>query len=323
MPRTLARRLLLQAALTIALPLAATATLAQGAWTPTQPVKLIVPFAPGGGADIMARILSDALGRELGQPVIVENKSGASGSIGSEIVYRAPPDGHTLLIATLDSQGMYPHMRQVGFDSAKYVPVGGIAQMGYALMGRPGMPATLPELRSQLRAKQASYGSGGAGSSLHVLTELFAKETQAKLLHVPYKGAGPALQDLLAGQIDLMMVPLATAPQYRGKLVTYGITSAQRNPAMPDVPTLKEAGLDVVGDSWAALLAPPGTPGPIADRLAATLTKVVALPDVNRRLRETGMTPMTLSRSEFVHYYADEYRKWGEVIKAANITLDN
>ena len=316
-------RLLRRVALAATLPLLAASALAQETWNPAQPVKLVVPFSPGGGADIMARLLADPLGRQLGQPGIVENKAGASGSIGSEFVYRAAPDGYTLLVATLDSQGMYPHMQKVGFDSAKYVPIGGIAQMGYALMGRSGMPATLPELRALMKTKQLSYGSGGAGSSLHVLTELFAKETDTRLLHIPYKGAGPALQDLLAGQIDLMMVPMATAPQYRGKLVTYGITSAQRNPAMKDVPTLKESGLDVVGDSWAALVAPPGTPAPVAARLSAALEKVVATPEVNARLREIGLTPIGLSRPEFARFYADEYRKWGDVIKAARITVDN
>jgi len=317
------RRLLLQAALAASLPPMCGMALAQQAWRPTQPVKLIVPFAPGGGADIIARMLSDHLGRELGQPVVVDNKAGASGSIGSEFVYRAPPDGYTLLVGTLDSQAMYPHLRQVGFDSARYAAVGGVAQMAYVLMGRAGMPPTLAALRERLSTTQASYGSGGAGSALHVLTELFGRETGAKLLHVPYKGAGPALQDLLAGQIDLMMVPLATAPQYRGKLVTYAVTSAERNPAMKEAPTFKELGLDVVGESWSALLAPPGTPAPVVGRLSEALSRVLATPQVNARILELGMTPITLTQPAFARYYADEYRKWGEVISTAHITVDN
>jgi tripartite-type tricarboxylate transporter receptor subunit TctC len=316
------RRVLLHSLVAAILPFASAGVFAQGSWIPTQPIKLIVPFAPGGGADIMARLVSDPLSKQLGQPVIVDNKAGASGSIGSEFVYRAAPDGYTLLVATLDSQGMYPHLRAVGFDSAKYVVIGGLAQMGYVLMGRSGMPETLADLRAQLKTKQATYGSGGAGSSLHVLMELFGKEAGAKLLHIPYKGAGPALQDLLAGQIDLMMVPIATAPQYRGKLVTYGITSAERSPVLKDVPTLKETGLNVVGDSWAALLAPPGTPPAMTTRMAGALQKVLSIPEVDQKLRDLALTPITLSRPEFARFYTDEYRKWGDVIETANITLD-
>ena len=316
------RALLKQASLAAACVLPGAHAFASETWNPTKPVKLVIPFAPGGGGDVIARQFTDPLARHLNQAVIAENKAGASGSIASEYVYRSAPDGYTLLVATLDSQGMYPHIAKVGFDSAKYVPVGGMAQMGYALMGRSGMPDTFAGLLEALKTKRMSYGSGGAGSSLHVFMELFAKETGSQLLHVPYKGAGPALQDLLAGQIDLMPVPLATGPQYRSRLVTYGITSGERSPAMKDVPTLKELGVNVVGDSWVAVVAPPETPVAVAERVSAELQKIVRDPDVSKRLIEMGMVPMRMTRAEFADFYMAEYRKWGAVIKDARITLD-
>jgi tripartite-type tricarboxylate transporter receptor subunit TctC len=315
------RRRILRAALASTLPLPVGDVLAQD-WNPNRPIKLVVTTTPGGGSDIVARLLSEPMSKLLGQPVVVENKAGASGTIASEFVYRAPADGYTLLMANVDTQAMYPHLRAVGYDPAQYTAIGGVAQMGYVLMGRPGMPATLAELRSRLRTQRTTYGSAGAGTSLHVFAELFARETGAMMLHVPYKGPALALQDLMAGQIDLMMVPLATALQSRVKLVSYGITSAQRDPTMMDVPTLKETGLNVVGDAWAALVAPPGTPAPVANRLSAALETAVAHPQVNARLREMGLTPFMMTRPEFSRFYSDEYRKWGEVIKAASITLD-
>ena len=316
------RVLLKQACLAAACALPGARALASETWNPTKPIRLVIPFAPGGGGDVIARQFTDPLGRLLGQPVIAENKAGASGSIASDYVYRAAPDGYTLLVATLDSQGMYPHVAKVGFDSSKYVPVGGMAQMGYALMGRAGMPETFQGLLELLKTKPLSYGSGGAGSSLHVFMELFAKETGSRLLHVPYKGAGPALQDLLAGQIDLMPVPLATGPQHRSRLVAYGITSGERSPAMKDVPTLKELGVNVVGDSWVAVVAPPGTPDAAAQRVGEALQKIVQDPAISKRLVEMGMTPMTMTRAEFADFYLAEDRKWGAVIRDANIKLD-
>jgi tripartite-type tricarboxylate transporter receptor subunit TctC len=218
---------------------------------------------------------------------------------------------------------MYPHVNKVGFDSAKYVPIGGMAQMGYVLMGRPDLPATtLLELRTLMKATKLSYASAGPGSSLHVFTELFAKEANSQMLHVPFQGAGPGLQALAGGQVDLMMVPMAVAPQFRSKLRVYAVTSAQRVEAMKDVPTFAEQGLNVVGDSWAALLAPPGTSAAMVDALANALHEAVAAPEVTKKLREMGMTPMTMSRKDFAEFYASEYRRWGEVIKTANIRLD-
>jgi tripartite-type tricarboxylate transporter receptor subunit TctC len=296
---------------------------AQEGWKPTRPVKLVVPFAAGGGGDVITRLVARGMETSLGQPVIVENRPGASGAIGSDAVYRAAPDGYTVLSGSVDAQVMYPQVGTVPFDPAKFVPVGGIAQMGYVLMGRADLPAAnLAELRALMKTRTLSYGSGGAGSSLHVFTELFAKEAGSKLLHVPYQGAGPGLQALLAGQIDLMMVPLAVAPKYWDKLRSYAVTSAQRVESMADVATFSELGLKVVGDSWAALLAPPGTPEPVAEALGAAMRQAVASPEVSKKLRDMGMTPMGSSRREFAQFYSAEYRRWGEVIRGANIRAE-
>ncbi len=307
----------------LCLGIAAPGAMAQGSWKPSHPIKLVVPFPPGGGGDVITRLVGRAMEASLGQALIVENKTGASGSIGSESVYRAAPDGYTLLSASLDAQAMYPHLKNVGFDSARFIPVGGMAQMGYVLIGRPELPASnMAELRALMKSDALSYASAGLGSSLHVFTELSAKESGSKLLHLPFQGAAPGLQALLGGQVDLMMVPLAVAFQYRAKLRTYAVTSAQRAETMKDVPTFAELGLDVVGDSWAALLAPPGTPEPVVEALATSLRNAVAQSEVSKKLREMGMTPLTMSRQEFAQFYASEYQRWGDVIKTARIRLD-
>lgn len=314
-----ARRLFSGACMCIAVA-AAFPALAQDAWKPTHPIRIVVPFPPGGGGDIVTRLVAKSMEGSLGQAIIVDNKPGASGSIGSDAAYRAAPDGYTLLSASLDAQAMYPHVGRVRFDSSRFVAVGGIAQMPYVLMGRLELPARdLPELRQLMKTRSLTYASAGAGSSLHVLAELFAKESGSPLLHVPYQGAGPGIQALLGGQVDLMMVPLAVAPQYRAKLRTYGVTSAQRADAMKDVPTLKEQGVNVVGESWAALLAPPGTPEAVVDSLSHALHLAVASPEVEQKLRDLGMTPITMTRKDFAQFYGAEYRRWGDVIKAAQI----
>jgi tripartite-type tricarboxylate transporter receptor subunit TctC len=299
---------------------AAAPALAQEPWKPTRPIKIVVPFPPGGGGDIITRLVAKSMEASLGQAIVVENRPGASGSIGSDATYRAAPDGYTLLSASLDAQAMYPHVGNVPFDPARFVPVGGMAQMPYVLMGRPDLPASnLSELRQLMRGKTLTYASGGSGSSLHVFAELLAREAGSPLLHVPYQGAGPGIQALLGGQVDLMMVPLAVAPQHRAKLRAYGVTSAQRAEAMKDVPTLKEQGVNVVGDSWAALLAPPGTPESVVESLSQALRQAVGTPEVSQKLRELGMTPITMTRRDFAQFYGAEYRRWGDVIKSARI----
>jgi len=299
------------------------AAAAEEAWKPTRPITIVVPFPPGGGSDVLVRSVAPALSARLGQPIVIENKTGASGAIGSDFVYRAAPDGYTLLVASLDAQSMAPHLQKVAFDATRFTLVGGMASMGYALMGRPDLPAqTLPELVSLMKRQELTYGSGGAGSSLHVFTELFAKETGTKMLHVPFKGAGPGVLALLGGQVDVMMVPIAVAPQHREKLKVYGITPAQRVDSMKDVPTLSEQGIDVAGASWIGVVAPPATPAAVVNTVSAALREVIAAPQLQPRLREIGMTPITLSQAQFARFYADEYRRWGDVIKAANIRVE-
>ena len=195
--------------------------------------------------------------------------------------------------------------------------------MGYALMGRPNLPAkTLPELLELMKTKELTYGSGGAGSSLHIFTELFAKETGTKMLHIPFKGAGPGVLALLGGQVDLMMVPIASAPQYLTKLKVFGITPDERVDSMKDVPTLKEQGINVAGASWMGIVAPPGMPDNIADTVSAAVKEIVSDPATKKQFSPIGMTPMSMSRPEFEKFYIDEYRRWGQVIKDADIRLE-
>lgn len=317
------RRIVLTALLAGLFGGTALAAAAQEAWKPNRPITIVVPFPPGGGSDVLARSVAPALSARLGQTVVIENKTGASGGIGSDFVYRAAPDGYTLLVASLDAQSMAPHLQKVAFDATKFTLVGGMASMGYALMGRPNLPAqTLPELVSLMKRQELTYGSGGAGSSLHVFTELFAKETGTKMLHVPFKGAGPGVLALLGGQVDLMMVPIAVAPQHRGKLKVYGITPGQRVESMKDVPTLSEQGINVAGASWIGVVAPPATPAAVVNTVSAALREVIASPELQPRLREIGMTPISMSPAEFAKFYADEYHRWGDVIRAANIRVE-
>ena len=300
--------------------LAGGAAQAQG-WTATQPVRIVVPFSAGGGSDVAARLLAQNLGNSLGQPVVVENKPGASGAIASDIVYSAAPDGHTMLLGTADTQGMTPHVNKVRYDSMKYVPVAGIAKVSYMLVGRPGLKAAdLKALVEQSKTTSFSYGTSGTGAAAHVQTSMFLNAAKiTNMLHVPFQGVAPAFQAMLADQVDLTMVPVALAAQYRGKIRFYGIASLHRADALPDVPTLAEQGYPVDGDPWVGLLAPPGTPEAAANAISEKVRAVLAQPDVQKKLRELGMTPYLDSRAEFISFYKKDYPKWGEAIRAAGV----
>lgn len=296
-----------------------------GDWKASQPIRLVVPFSAGGGSDVAARLISEGLGTSLGQTVVVENKPGASGAIASDQVYLAKPDGLMLLLGTADTQSMNPHVNKVRYESLKYVPVLGIAQVSYALVGRNDLPANnLQELIELAKEKSLSYGSSGNGAAADVQMRMFADVAGIKnFLHAPYQGVAPAFQGLLGGQVDLAMIPVALVAQYQGKIKFYGVASMQRNYALPDVPTLAERGYPVDGDPWVGILAPPGTPEKVANAIADEVGKVLAKPDTQQRLQKVGMTPYVQSRSEFVELYRSDYEKWGNAIRKAGITIKN
>jgi tripartite-type tricarboxylate transporter receptor subunit TctC len=295
---------------------------AQSAWRPTQPVRIIVPFSPGGGTDVIARVLAQGLGAELGQSVVVENKAGASGAIGSDYAFAASPDGHVLLLGTADAQAMNPHVNKVRFETPKYTVIGGIAKAPFVLVGRPGLPAAnLSELLQLTRQSSLTYSSSGPGAAPHIQMSMFADATKvSNLHHIPYQGAAPAFQALVAEQVDLTMVPIVLSLQYRDKLRFFGVLSAERSEALRDVPTLIEQGYAVDADSWAGMLAPPGVPEPIVSSLSDKLRTVVASADVQKRLRDLGMTPYLGTRGEFTTFFRAEYERWGKAIRALNLS---
>lgn len=317
------RRQVLRTVLAGALLCALTAN-AQTQWNPAHPIKIVVPFAVGGAADVLARMIAPGMQQRLGQTFTVDNKTGASGSIASDFVYSAPADGSVVLIGVADAHSMYPHITKTKWDATKLVPVAGLAKTAFVLMGRNDLPAAnLPELLALMKKQSLTYSSAGAGSAMHVLTGAFGVSTKVDtLVHVPYQGAGPALLALVGGQVDLMMVPVAIAGQHRARLKVYGVTAPKRVDVMKDVPTLSEQGIAVVGESWLGVLAPPATPPAITDALSKAVREIVATPEFQARVAEMGMTPITGTQAEFSTLYGDEYRKWGEVIKAAKIKLD-
>jgi tripartite-type tricarboxylate transporter receptor subunit TctC len=297
---------------------------AQTVWKPSVPIKVVVPFPPGGSSDLLARFLGAGIGDKLGQPVVVENRPGATGSIGAGFVYNAPPDGTTLLVGITDVNSIYPHLTKSKMDATKFVPISPLASTGYVLLGRPGLPAAnLQELLALMKKQSLTYASAGTGSGPHLMTAAFAQAAKVdNLLHVPYTGMTPALQALMGNQVDIMLVAVGGATQLRSKLKFYGVSSGERVAAIPDVPTLKEQGLNVVGEAWIGILAPPNTPAAVTAALARAINEATSTPEYKAKLLELGMTPLTGTSAEFGKLYMDEYRRWGEVVQAANIKLE-
>lgn len=323
-PTSLRRRQVLAAIAAAGVGAAAPVALAQSTWKPGGPIKIVVPWPPGGASDILARYIASGVADKLGQPVVVENRAGASGSIGSTAVYSAPADGTTLLLGITDSNSIYPHVMQARYDATKFVPVAPLGQSAFVLLGRPDLPAAnLQELLALTKKQKLSYASAGIGGSPHLMTVAFARIAKAdNLLHVPYTGMAPALQALMASQVDFMLVSVGGATQYRSKLKFYGVTSAQRVPAIGDVPTLTEQGVPMVGGFWMGVLAPPNTPAGTASALSRAIDEVTATPEYKAKVVEFGMSTLPGNQAEFSKYYQDEYRKWGEIVKAANIKVE-
>jgi tripartite-type tricarboxylate transporter receptor subunit TctC len=297
---------------------------------PNRTVTLVVSWAPGGSTDFVGRLLAQQMAKELGQPVVVENRPGASGTIGHLYVARARPDGYTLLMGVNSTYAMATHLfPQKGYDDAKsFTPVGRITETPIFLCVRPQLGiTTVPELIARAKAQpgKMSYASSGAGSSAHLATELFLKMAGIDVLNVTYRGGAPAVQALLAGEVQMAFVDAVTAlPLIQSKeAIAIGVSSLQRNPLVPDVPTIAESGLPGFEcSSQFALLAPAGTPEPVVRRLHAALAAAMRDEGVLSRLRQASNFPTVGSPEDFPAYLTAESGKWGEVIRSRGITAE-
>ncbi|PZQ02288.1 MAG: ABC transporter substrate-binding protein [Variovorax paradoxus] len=312
------------AALSLALP-----GLASGQAWPAKPIKIVVNFPPGGAADQIARALTQPLQEALGQPVVVENKSGAGGNIGGEAVAKAAPDGYTLLMSSGGMVSVNPHIYpKMSFDPTKDLePVAAAARVLVFLVTAPGFPAAnATEFLAQLRAKpgKLSFGSPGNGSSPHLAAEMMKSQANVFATHVPYRGAAPALTDLLAGQLDFLFDPGVAIPHIKaGKLKLLAVGSPKRSPLFPDVPTLDEAGLKGFdADTVFGVYAPAGTPADIVNRLNREINKALTLPGPRDRILALGGEPAPMTPAQFHAKALEDGMRFGKLIRERKIVGD-
>jgi tripartite-type tricarboxylate transporter receptor subunit TctC len=297
---------------------------------PTRPVRIVIGFPAGGPLDQHARLLSDRLQAVLGQPVLVDYKAGAGGTVGAQDVMKAPADGHTLLLANTGTMVINPALyTRLPYATLKdFVPVARTAMQPLALLVNPAVPArTLPEFITWVRARpgQVNYGSAGNGGISHLVPEMFKSSTGLFMVHIPYRGSAPAFTDLMAGQVQFMAesIPQAAAYHKQGKVRALAVTSRERNPALPDTPTVIEAGLkgfEVVG--FYGFLAPAGTPPEAVARLSDAFRQVLTTPEIRNRMVAQGADPAYLGHAEFAKFLADEMPRWAAAVKASGAKLD-
>jgi len=302
--------------------------LAQDKW-PSKPITYIVPFPAGGTTDVLARLIGQKLGAALGTTVIVDNKGGAGGSVGSEMASRAAPDGYTLLGGTVSSHAinvsLYP---KLGYDPVKsFTPITLIGTNPTVLVVNQASPyKTLQDVIAAGKAKKPlTSASAGSGTSQHLSLELLKSKAGIDITHIPYKGSGPAIQDVMAGQVDMMFDTTVVAGPHieSGKLRALAVTSAKRLPSMPNVPTVAESGVpDYEVTSWQAIFAPAGTPQPIVDRLHLEIKKILAEPELRERIAKLGMQGADMTTAQISAFQKAEVAKWAQVIKTANIKLE-
>lgn len=296
---------------------------------PTRPIKIIVPLAAGGGtANVLPRIVADKLSERWGRPVIVEHRAGSAGNIGAEAVARADPDGYTLLAAPppalVINQNLYP---KLAFDPTTFVPITVIAALPMVLVAHPKVPvATVRELIAFARANptKLNYASAGAGSVPHLTMEWLKVLGEAPILHVPYRGIAPAMNDLLSGQVDMMFDNLGNALRRtaNGSVKALAVASEKRLPSLPEVPAVSELFPGFVAVTWFAIVAPPRTPPEIAAKLSAAISEVLRMPDVAKRLQDFSAAPLGTSPAETERFLKQEAERWRNVILAARIKLD-
>jgi tripartite-type tricarboxylate transporter receptor subunit TctC len=293
---------------------------------PDKPIRMIVPFPPGGTVDLMGRLASQMLTDALGQSVVVENYGGAGGAIGGQRAAHSPPDGYTLAVGSTSTLSINPFFMQVGYEPLKdFTPITLMAFVPHVLVVNKDLPVSnLKEFLAYAKAHDGklNFGSSGIGTPHHVAGEMFNELTGLHIVHVPYKGTAPALSDVLSGRLAMMSVELDIARPYiqSGQIKVLGIATQQRNPAAPDIPTVEEAGLKgFLVTSWYGIVGPAGMPKPIVDKLSATLAKALAQPATRDKLLSMGATPVGGTPAEFGKFLVTEKAKWNDVITKGNV----
>jgi tripartite-type tricarboxylate transporter receptor subunit TctC len=296
---------------------------------PSKPIRFILPFPPGGGTDIIGRILADRMSADLGQPVVIENRGGAGGNIGADLAAKSAPDGYTIVMVA-PSLAISPALyAKLNYDPVKdFAPIGLVASVPNVLVIHPSVPAqTLAEFIALAKRDPGgmNFGSGGSGTSNHLAGELFNIVAGVKLVHVPYKGVNLAMNDVIGGQLQLVVIGITAAAQHikSGRLRALAVITPQRSPVLPDVPTTAEAGLpNFVVNTWYGLLAPAGTPKTIIDQLNAELGRIMHSPELKDQLATMATEPMTSTPEEFGEFIKREMAKWGAVVREAGLKVD-
>jgi tripartite-type tricarboxylate transporter receptor subunit TctC len=312
----------------VALLLAAQA-FGQGAW-PGKPIKIIAPVQPGGGVDLVARTIADRLGKALGQSIIVDNQSGGGGVVGSMATVRAAPDGYTLMVGYVGTHGTNPAVRKLPYDAVKdFTPIAMIGGTPNVLVVPPSLPVgSLKEFIAYVKANpgKLSYGSSGPGTLTHLSMEQLKVAADLDIVHVPYRGIGPAITDILGGQTQALFPGLAAAlPHIRaGKMKPLAVTGTKRHPLLPDVPTFEELGYrGFDGVQWYGIVGPANLPAPIVKTLNEEINKLLASPDLRERLSSEALEPMPMTPVEFGRYMRDDIARWSKLAKDRNIQIND
>jgi tripartite-type tricarboxylate transporter receptor subunit TctC len=330
----LTRRLCLLGSTALVLASAAPSAWAQAAW-PSKPVRIVVPFPPGGTTDILARAIAPELGKAFGQSFIIENRGGAGGNVGTEIVAKAANDGYTLLMGTVGTHGINRALyEKLPYDPIKdFVPITLVASVPNVMVMNADKARSLGINSVQdfityakARPGKLNMASSGSGTSIHLAGELFKSQTGVFMVHVPYRGSSPALLDLIAGNMDVMFDNLPSSMQHirSGKLKAFAVTSSQRSSAMPDVPTVEEAGKlkGFEASSWFGLLAPAGTSADIVNRVQREVTRALNDPAIKEKLQAQGAIPGGITPAEFARLIDSEHSKWAQVVKVSGARAD-
>lgn len=317
-------------------PVVGSQALAQSAW-PNKPVRIVVPFAPGGTTDLLARAMAPELQKAFGQAFVIDNRTGAGGNVGADIVAKSPADGYTLLMGTVGTHGINRALYdKLPYDPIKdFAPITLVAAVPNVMVvnAEKARELNINNMQDFIRLAKTSPGklnmaSSGNGTSIHLAGELFKSMTGTYMIHFPYRGSGPALMDLVGGNMDVMFDNLPSAMQQikAGKLKALAVTSAQRSPALPDVPTVEQAGGPSLkgfeASSWFGLLAPAGTPPEIVNRIQQEVAKALAAPAFKEKLQAQGAIPSGITPAEFAKLIDSEHRKWAQVVKASGAKVD-